>query len=107
MGKKFRIKDKKEAKKIAVERIFELFKQAELIFPENPSLSDRYVEISRKIAMKVNIRIPSHLKRRFCKHCYKYLVPGINCRIRLTQKKVVYYCFNCKKYMRFPYWRRK
>ena len=90
-------------KEIARERILELFKQAELRFKKNPELSDRYVEIARKISMKYKVKIPKELKRRFCKHCFNYLFPGVNSRVRLTQKKVVYYCFNCKKYMRFPY----
>ena len=88
-------------KKIALERIHELFKQAELRFKEYPGLSDRYVELARKIGMKYKVRIPKELKRRFCKHCYKYLMPGNNCRVRITQSKVVYYCMNCRKYMRF------
>lgn len=90
-------------KKIAKERINELFKQAELRYKEDSKLSDRYVEIARKIGMKYKVRIPKELKRRFCKHCYKYLVPGVNSRVRLTNSKVVCYCESCKKYMRVPY----
>ncbi len=90
-------------RKIALERIHELFEQAEKIFSKDPGLSDRYVELARKIGMKYRVRISRELKRRFCKHCYTYLVPGKNCRVRLTKKKVVYHCNNCKKYMRFPY----
>ncbi|MBN2422655.1 ribonuclease P [Candidatus Woesearchaeota archaeon] len=96
-------KKPQEQRRIAKERINILFEQAKLRFKEDSSLSDRYVEIARKIAMKYKVRIPRELKRRFCKHCHKYLVPGANSSVRLTQKKVVYYCLNCKKYMRFPY----
>lgn len=88
---------------IAKERIKELFKQAEKIFDEEPKLADRYVQLARKISMKYKTRIPSELKKRFCKHCYCYLVPGKNCRVRTHEGKVVYYCLSCKKYMRFPY----
>jgi len=90
-------------REIALERIKELFEQAELRFKKSPELSDRYVELARKIAMKYKVKMPRELKRRFCKHCYKYLMPGVNSRVRLTEKKVVYYCNFCKKYMRFPY----
>ncbi len=89
-------------RQIAKERIEELFKQAELKFKEESTLSDRYVELARKIGMKYKVRMPRELKRRFCKHCYKYLVPGVNCRVRNTNSKIVYSCFNCKKFMRFP-----
>ena len=76
---------KKLFKQIAAERINELFRQADIRFKSNPALSDRYVEIARKIAMKYKVRIPRELKRRFCKHCHKYIVPGANCRVRLTE----------------------
>jgi ribonuclease P protein subunit RPR2 len=90
-------------REIALERIKILFKQAGEIFKKEPKLSDRYVHLARKIAMKYKVRIPSQLKKRFCKHCYKYLVPSVNCRVRVQRGKVVYYCLNCKKFMRFPY----
>ncbi len=88
---------------IAKERIAELFRQAALSFDEDHLLSDRYVEIARKISMKIKVRIPSELKRRFCKHCHSYLVPGRNCRVRTHEGKVVYTCGVCRKFMRFPY----
>ena len=93
----------KQQRDIAKDRIIELFSQAELRFKKNPELSDRYIEIARKISMKYKVKIPRELKKRFCKHCYKYLVPGTNSRVRLTKSKLVYYCNSCKKYMRYPY----
>ena len=93
--------------KIAKERIDILFENAKKEFSKDPELSNRYVALARKIAMKYRTRIPRELKRRFCKHCYVYLVPSKNCRIRTREGKVVYYCLNCKKYMRFPYLKEK
>jgi len=92
-----------EFKKIALERVKKLFKEADLAFKENPNLSNRYVALARKIAMKYKVNIPSDLKRKYCKHCYCYLKPGKNCRVRIQNNKVVYFCSNCKRYMRFPY----
>ena len=60
-------------KKVARERIETLFIKAGEIFSEKPERSHRYVEMARKIAMRYNVRIPSGLKKRFCKKCYKYL----------------------------------
>ena len=100
---KQRYKKKSDSfREIALERINILFQEADLMFKEDPRLSDRYVEIARKIAMKYKVSIPRELKRRFCKHCYTFLVPGINCRIRNNEGKMVYYCKICKKFMRFP-----
>jgi len=90
-------------RRIALERIEVLFKEADKAFKHNPELSNRYVQLARRIAMKYKVRIRPVLKRRFCKHCYNYLKPGVNCRVRLGEKQVVYYCFGCGRFMRFPY----
>ena len=89
-------------KLIAKERINTLFEQADEVFKKDKRLANRYVDLARKIAMKARISIPKELKRRYCKHCYSYLKPGVNSRIRTRDKKIIYYCMNCKKYMRFP-----
>ncbi len=105
-SKEKKMKTKKKSgkiKQIALERIQTLFNEAEKVFKKDPKLANRYVFLARKISMKAKARIPSRLKRRFCKHCYSYLMPGVNVRVRTQRGKVVYYCLNCKKYMRFPY----
>ena len=93
---------KKKQKLIAKVQIEKYFSMAEKVFSTNKSLANRYITLARKVSMKVKTRIPIELKRRFCKHCYYYLRPGVNCRVRTKDKKAVYYCLNCKKYMRFP-----
>lgn len=85
---------------IALERIKILFGRAELEFEPHPELSHRYVEIARKISMKVNVPIPREFKRRFCKRCKHYLVPGRNCRVRVSNR-VKYTCLDCGHVMRF------
>lgn len=91
--------------KIAKERIEILFEQAEKEFKEHPERSHRYVEIARNIAMRFNLSIPKKYRRKFCKNCYKYLMPGENCRVRLDSKrsKKVVKCEECGEIMRFPY----
>lgn len=92
-----------EQRQIALERINILFKQADEMFRKDSKLSDRYVKLARKISMKYKVRIPRELKRRICKHCNSYLRPSANCTVRLNNRKVVYHCHTCKKYMRYPY----
>lgn len=91
---------KSKLKDIALERINESFKQADSVFSRDSKLADKYVKLARKVAMKINLRMPRNLKRKFCKHCYSYLRVGVNSRVRI-KKMIVYTCFNCKKYMRF------
>lgn len=100
---KRKLKKKKNDRKIAKERINTLFKKADKAFKREPVLAHKYIHSARKLAMKFKIRIPSELKRRICKHCYRYLVPNINCRIRTNKGSIIYYCLECKKYMRFRY----
>lgn len=94
------MKDQHKIKKIAEERIKILFQQAEEVFPSDKSLANRYVTLARKISMKTKTRIPTTLKRKFCKHCYKFLMPGVNSRIRTRAGKVIISCLECKKFIR-------
>src|SRR3989344_3503218 len=81
--------------------------EAKSIFKKNKKLSNRYVELARKIAMKVQLKMPKKYKRQFCKHCYSYLKPGVNSRVRINKNHVVIYCLECKKYTRIPLGKRK
>ena len=94
--------NKDQLKEIAKERITILFKQAEEIASKNKTLANRYINLARKIAMKAKVSLPSGLKRKFCKHCYHFLIPSINSRIRTKKGKVIIYCYDCKKFMRIP-----
>jgi len=62
--KKLHLKKQSEMKQIAKDRIQYLFEQAELKFNKNPALSNRYVTLARKLAMKYKIRMPRELKRK-------------------------------------------
>ena len=104
MKKKFYKKKADSSKKIAKQRILQLFEQAEIEFKNDPKLSNRYVVLARKVATKNNARIPREFKRKFCKECNSYFVPNVTCRVRLQSgSKVVFTCLNCNHIMRFPY----
>lgn len=98
MSKKF----KQPSKKIAREKVIEFFDKARLCFNKDKEKADDYVRKARRIAMKHKLRL-GKLKRKFCKYCYSYLKPGVNCRVRTNQGKVVIYCLECKRYTRIPY----
>jgi len=98
MGKKM---PKQKAKKLAKAEILELFREAKNLHAESPAKANKCVAKARKLAMKHKLAMPRELKRRFCKHCYSYLVPGTNVRIRTQKSRVVYACLKCKKFTRF------
>ena len=89
----------------ASERIRILFQMAGRMFHKDPRLSDRYVEIARRIAMRGRVRIPREYRIRFCKGCGAYLVPGVNCRVRVRPRRephVAVTCLRCGRVIRFP-----
>jgi len=96
-------KQKTKNKIIAKKRIEKLFLLAEKSAEEkNLYFSNRYVTLARKISMKYLVPIPNIYKKRFCKHCYSYLVPSVNSTFRLNKGKITIFCKNCKKYTRLP-----
>jgi ribonuclease P protein subunit RPR2 len=90
-------------KRIALERIEVLFDLAKKEFGRGrEDLANRYIEIARKLSMKVNLSIPKKYKRQFCKKCYSFLVPGKNLKVRMNKGRIIYTCGVCKTVMRFP-----
>lgn len=92
-------------KDIVKERIRILFDKAGESFKAHPENSNRYVEMALKLSMRYNIRLGPELKRRFCKSCKAYLVPGANARVRTnpSQKAVIVTCSECGSVARYPY----
>ena len=92
----------KYSKKDAREKILEYLQKAKACIKKDPELSNKYVQKARRVSMKNKVRIPSNLQRQFCKYCHTFLLLGYNCRVRNQNKKMVYYCTTCRRYMRFP-----
>lgn len=94
-------------KDIARERIEILFNLADKEFPGK--YANRYVELARKIGMRYNIRIPSQLKRKFCKKCHSFLKFGSNSihRTNRNDQAVIIVCKECNHKMRYPYRKEK
>ncbi|MEM3730148.1 MAG: ribonuclease P [Candidatus Bathyarchaeia archaeon] len=92
-------------RQIAKQRIQTLFRLAKEIFDENPRLAQRYVDLARRIAMAAKVRLPKEYRRQVCRHCKSFILPGVNCRVRIKQRRephVVVTCLVCGKHMRIP-----
>ncbi len=92
-------------KKIAFQRTQRLFQLAKKVICENEELAQRYAAMARKIAMAARVRIPHEYRRQICRHCKRFILPGVNCRVRIQQKRephVTVTCSYCGKHMRFP-----
>jgi len=97
-------------KRIAMQRIQTLFRLATETLHEDPSLAQRYVNTARKIAMAAKVRLPREHRRQVCRHCKSFILPGVNCRVRLKQRRephVVITCLNCGKQMRISLKKKK
>ncbi|MEM3578257.1 MAG: ribonuclease P [Candidatus Bathyarchaeia archaeon] len=94
-----------ETKRIAMQRIHTLFRLAKETYREDHALAQRYVDIARRIAMAAKVRLPKEYRRQVCRHCKSFILPGVNCRVRIRQWRephVVITCLECGKHMRIP-----
>ncbi len=92
-------------KSIAMQRIRRLFKLAKNVIHEDEALAQRYVSLARKVSMVSRVRIPREYRRLVCKNCKRFILPGVNCRVRIQQHRephVLVTCEHCSKHMRFP-----
>src|SRR5512136_2822448 len=94
---------KQVCRMIAQRRIRYLFSVAETCGLEGKlTLSDRYIQLARKISMKYLVPIPKEYAYLFCKHCYSFQIPTQTCRVRIHRGMIVSYCTHCKRFSRRP-----
>ena len=86
--------------KIAKERIKKLLGMA-----KKSKKQQRYISLAKKISMRYNIRLKKNIKRKICKKCNIYLVPGKTCSVRLDSKNktIIIKCKKCNTLYRYPY----
>ncbi len=81
--------------------------EARLPWAEDPAVkrSCRYVLVAKKIAMRVREPLPWQYRRRACKKCNSYLVPGCSSRVRIQGRgknaHVVATCLHCGHAVRY------
>jgi ribonuclease P protein subunit RPR2 len=88
---------------IARERMELLMEQADqAALAGQMDLADRYVDMARRVGMRYNVRFQPTHRRRFCKSCYRYMLPGSTSRTRMSRGRVVTTCLRCGRVMRRP-----
>jgi ribonuclease P protein subunit RPR2 len=88
-------------REIASERIERLFELAEVEFSNHSRRSDRYAQLAKEIGMRYRVCLPKKFKMRFCRKCTRYLVYGVNVRVRVKDKRTVITCLNCEDVRRY------
>ncbi|KPV61827.1 MAG: Ribonuclease P protein component 4 [Candidatus Bathyarchaeota archaeon BA1] len=92
-------------REIALQRVHILFREAKKTVHKDPQLAQRYVEIARRIATSTRLRLPREYRRMICRHCKSFILPGVNCRVRIQPRRephVVVTCLHCGKHTRMP-----
>lgn len=97
-----------EHRSIASERVDILFRLADdSALAGNLEVANEYVQQARKIAMKSNLKMPREYKRRFCKYCYRYLLPSVTSQVRINsiEHRVEVKCLACGRTIFYPFMR--
>ena len=82
-------------KEIALQRIRRLFQLARGIVHEDEELAQRYVALARKVSMASRVRVPREFRRQMCRGCKRFILPGVNCRVRLQQHREPHIVITC------------
>ena len=75
-------------KEIATKRMQILFNNAISNARLDPDLAEKQALLAKKIGMKYRIRMSYEISSSFCKKCKKFIVPGINSKIRIGRSNV-------------------
>lgn len=89
---------KPAVRKLAMERMQILIKNAISNARTDPELSQRQALLARRISTRHKIRMPYELRMSFCKKCKSFIAPGVNSRIRLGRasvKSIRISCYLC------------
>ncbi|KAF6246058.1 RNase P subunit [Nitrosopumilus sp. b2] len=79
---------KPAVRKLAMERMHILIKNAISNAKTDPKLSQHQALLARRISTRHKIRMPYELRMVFCKKCKSFIAPGVNSRIRLGRSSV-------------------
>ncbi len=67
------------------------------------SMADRYTYLAYHMIKSKKVRLSREEKFLICKNCNKLLIPGKNCRVRLSEGFLTYKCLNCGNVRKVKY----
>ena len=90
---------KLQAKKDAEQKIPLILEKAKKALKSgNKRLAWIYSRKVKHISNRNKLRLSPAVKRQFCRHCNHVLIPGVNCRVRTKDGKLITYCLECRKF---------
>jgi ribonuclease P protein subunit RPR2 len=87
-----------------------LFQLAKEAVQNRPDLAERYVEMARKIAMRTRLHLPLEYRLHVCRHCKRFILPGVSSRVRVQPRRephIVVTCLHCGGLARVPLRRKR
>ncbi len=51
---------------------------------ESKKLARRYASLARSISSHYKVSMPIELRRRICRNCGNFLIPGVNCSVKVV-----------------------
>ncbi|MEM2855913.1 MAG: hypothetical protein QW416_02275 [Candidatus Nitrosocaldaceae archaeon] len=51
-------------------------------------LAQMQAMIAKRISMRYRVRLPYEIRQLFCKKCKRFIVPGINARVRIGRSNI-------------------
>ena len=89
---------KKELKDLALQRIEILVGNALATAKSDAELAQKQAMLAKRISTKFRVRLPYEIRQLYCKKCKRFIVPGVNARVRVGRanvKAVRITCLNC------------
>jgi ribonuclease P protein subunit RPR2 len=87
------------AKEIATERIHILISNAlRELKGGRDNIAEQHARLAKKIAMRLQLKLPYEIRQLYCKSCKRFITPGKNARVRIGRsriKSIRITCLNC------------
>jgi len=79
---------KKSQKDLALQRIEILVQNALENVKPDAKLAQKQAMLAKKISNKFRVRLPYEIRQLYCKNCKRFIVPGIDARVRIGRSNV-------------------
>ncbi|MFQ5969037.1 MAG: ribonuclease P protein component 4 [Nitrososphaerales archaeon] len=89
---------KKSQKDLVLQRIEILVRNALETVQYNADLAQKQAILAKSMSTKFRVRLPYKIRQLYCKKCKRFIVPGVNARIRIGRanvRAVRITCLNC------------
>jgi len=88
---------KKSQRDLATQRIEVLVQNALETAKSDAELAQKQAMLAKKISTKFRVRLPYEIRQLYCKKCKRFIVPGVNARVRIGRANVKAIRITCLK----------